>query len=82
MFTADRKFTIAIRPGELVSARTALDEWIEMRAITGIVSGQDFPVVWVCDEREWSEALAEHRAPNGDPWPADELRSVEDGALA
>ena len=70
--------TTTIRPGERVLARTALDEWVKMRAITGIVPGQDFPLVWVCDEQEWQASQAEHRAPRGDPWPADEVRPAEE----
>jgi hypothetical protein len=33
--------------------------------------GEDFAVVWVCREEEWTAAQREGREPVGIPWPAD-----------
>jgi hypothetical protein len=65
-----------IEPGDPVAARTATNEWVTFRALTGIERGTDFQVVWVCHESDWE------RAKNGDhrvriPWPADEVVSIE-----
>jgi hypothetical protein len=48
-----------------------------LRALGGVVAGGDFAVVWVCSEREWAEAHAEGREPEGVPWPADSIRVVD-----
>ncbi len=65
-----------IRPGEHVAARTATNEWVTFRAVTGVEKGTDFQVVWVCSEADWEDAR------NGDhrvriPWPADEVVVVD-----
>ena len=59
-----------IEPGSRVLARSAFDELLERRAITGVQPGHDFPVVWVCSEEEWQGAHSEGREPEGLPWPA------------
>lgn len=63
-----------IRPGDLVLARTAFDELVPRRAVTGPVMGEDFLVVRVCSEDEWQAAAAEGRDPRGIPWPAEDVR--------
>jgi hypothetical protein len=63
----------AIEPGTKVLARSAFDELLERRAITGVEPGHDFPVVWVCPEDEWQRAQAESREPQGLPWPAEDV---------
>ena len=65
--------------GDRVKARAADDQILERRALTGVVMGEDFPVVWVCREDEWEAAEREGREPIGVPWPADAVAS-EDGA--
>lgn len=65
-----------IRSGEHVAARTATNDWITFRAVTGIEKGTDFPVVWVCSEADWEEARkGNHRV--SIPWPADEVVAVD-----
>jgi hypothetical protein len=62
-----------IEPGSRVLARSAFDELLERRAVTGVRPGHDFPVVWVCSEDEWQAAGAEGREPDGLPWPAEDV---------
>ena len=66
-----------IEPGLVVVARDAEGEELPRRALTGVVDGHDFPVVWVCREEEWTEAEQEHRKPEGVPWPAEDVRPAE-----
>jgi hypothetical protein len=67
----------AIEPGSRVLARSAFDELLERRAVTGVQPGHDFPVVWVCSEEEWQGAQSEGRHPEGLPWPAEDVRLAE-----
>jgi hypothetical protein len=57
-----------IEPGMSVWVKTAFGDELEKVAISGIVEGQDFPVVWVAppgaDEGE------------ADPWPAEDVRAA------
>jgi hypothetical protein len=66
-----------IEPGSRVLARSAFDELLERRAITGVQPGRDFPVVWVCSEQEWQDARAQGREPEGLPWPAEDVQLAE-----
>ena len=65
-----------IVPGALVQVRTADDRLVSRRALSGIERGQDFLVVWVCQEQEWEMAHAENREPKGTPWPAEEVHPL------
>jgi hypothetical protein len=49
----------------------------ELRALSGVVAGGDFAVVWACSEREWNAAQGECREPEGIPWPAEDVRLAE-----
>ena len=42
-------------------------------ALTGVIAGHDFPVVWVCPAEEWDTAQREGREPEGVPWPAEDV---------
>jgi len=64
-----------IQPGQTVVARTASDREIEKRAVTGVVMGHDFPVVWVSRPEEWEAAERDGRKPDAVPWPAEDVRS-------
>jgi hypothetical protein len=44
--------------------------------MTGIVAGRDFPVVWVCSVQEHDAARADERAPEGSPWPVEDVREL------
>ena len=63
-----------VRPGNQVIARSADGRHVPLRAVTGVVEGDDFLVVWVCREEEWLAARAQRRRPNAIPWPADDVR--------
>lgn len=63
-----------ISKGDWVLARDAADEQLERRALTGVVMGQDFEVVWVVRPQEWESAVAEGREPQGVPWPAEDVQ--------
>jgi hypothetical protein len=66
--------THLIQPGDRVMARNAFGEENERRAVTGVMEGQDFPVVWVSTEEEWHLAANEGREPEGIPFPAEDVR--------
>lgn len=65
-----------IEPGSRVEVLNARGERSVRVAITGVVDGRDFPVVWVCFPQEVEEAATEGRAPVGVPWPAEDVSSV------
>jgi len=67
-----------IQPGQAVIARTASDREIEKRAVTGVVMGHDFPVVWLSRPEEWEAAERDGRKPDAVPWPAEDVRSPLD----
>jgi hypothetical protein len=64
-----------IKPGDRLLVRTAFDDEVERRAVSGIEQGDKFPVVWVCPEEEWESARREGRDPSADPWPVDAVRA-------
>ncbi len=63
---------MAVVAGDRVIARSWAGEF-ERRAITGVVEGHNFPVVWICTSEEWEAARKEHRDPVGLPWPAEDV---------
>ena len=63
----------SIQPGMVVAVETALGQQLSRRAISGIVPGHEFPVVWVCREEEWEAAQRESREPEGVPFPAEDV---------
>jgi hypothetical protein len=72
----------AIRPGNTVMVRTALGDWRQRRAVTGVELGDRFPVVWACRPEEWDAAQAEGRDPDAVPWPAEDVRLAEESEPA
>ena len=62
-----------IQQGDSVIARDALGRENKRRAITGVIAGQDFPVVWLCNDQEWDEAARDGREPEGVPFPAEDV---------
>jgi hypothetical protein len=67
-----------IEPGSKVLVRTAFNELLERRAVTGVVMGDDFEVVRVCAEEEWITATSEGRQPHSTPWPAEDVQPATD----
>jgi hypothetical protein len=70
--------TATIAPGARIIVRTADDRRVGGRAITAVIDGLDFPVVWVCAENEWCAAKAEQREPEGIPWPAEDVEPADE----
>jgi hypothetical protein len=68
---------MTIQPGNRVLVRTAFDELVQRRALSGVEAGVDFPVVWVCTEEEWNAAENGGPAAEGDPWPAEDVSLAE-----
>jgi hypothetical protein len=68
----------AIGPGDTVMVRTALGDWRQRRAVTGVELGDRFAVVWACRLEEWDAAQAEGRDPETVPWPAEDVRLAEE----
>jgi hypothetical protein len=60
----------------LVWAHDAFGARLRRLAISDAVAGQDFAVVWVCREEEWTAALQERRKPISVPWPAEDVESA------
>lgn len=67
-----------IEPGAKVLTVGADGRERQLRALTGVTAGGDFPVVWACSEREWEAAQSEGRDPSGIPWPVDDVKALED----
>lgn len=57
-------------------AFTATQQWIPLRAASTVERGQDFPVVWVCDDAAW-EAAGGARPEAAIPWPAESIEETE-----
>lgn len=67
-----------VKPGDTVLALNARGERGERIALTSVVMGRDFPVIWVCRPEEWIAAQAEGREPEGVPWPAEDVTLQEE----
>jgi len=63
----------SFQAGDQVEAVDAEGERLRRRAMSTVVDGVDFPVVWVCREEEWHAAHREGREPEGVPWPAEDV---------
>lgn len=68
---------MSLSPGETVNATNAFGQKLERVALTGVVAGHDFPVVWVCHPDEWEASQREGREPEGVPWPAEDVSRAE-----
>ncbi len=67
---------MSIGPGSHVIATDAFGRELDRVAISGPERGADFPVIWVCRPEEWTLAQEEGRAPNGVPWPIEDVSAV------
>jgi hypothetical protein len=67
---------MTISPGTHVLAKAADGQELPRRAVTDVIDGEDFPVVWVTTEDEWESAEAEGRRPEAWPWPAEDVQPV------
>jgi hypothetical protein len=66
-----------VGPGDRLLVRTAFGDEVPRRAVTSVVPGEKFRIVWVCSEEEWAQAQTAGREPEADPWPAQYVRVVE-----
>lgn len=67
-------FMEEIKPGTRVLAESADGRKLPRRALSRVVHGQDFLVVWVCREEEWK---ANGEQAEGVPWPADAVQITD-----
>lgn len=66
-----------IQPGVRLQVVTASDATVTMRALSRPVKGRDFPIVWVCTEDEYENALADGGDAEGIPWPLSAVKLPE-----
>jgi hypothetical protein len=66
-----------IEVGSIIEVTDAYGDQLRRRALSPVVPGYDFPVVWACREEEWEAAQAEGRDPEATPWPAEDVRVLE-----
>lgn len=62
--------------GDLVAVRTSDGLWLRKVALSRVVNGGDFPVVWV----DWE---GDEPSDGGSPWPCEDVRPLSEhsGAL-
>lgn len=70
-----------IQYGDWLTADAADGASRELRALGGVIAGGDFAVVWACSPAEWDAAEGEGRAPQGIPWPAEDVKVIEHAAV-
>jgi hypothetical protein len=62
-----------VKRGDKVVAVNALGQHVERVALTGVLAGHDFMVIWVCKPEEWEAAQKEGREPEGMPYPQEDV---------
>jgi hypothetical protein len=67
----------SVNPGDLVNVVSTTGV-LRRVAVTDVVRGHKFPVVWVCAVEEWENAIEEQREPDAVPWPAEDVRPADD----
>lgn len=71
-----------IEPGTIVTAKIATGGVVTRRAVSGVVDGLDFPVVWITTEEEWAASQREGRPADALPWPAEDVALTRAEAVA
>jgi hypothetical protein len=66
-----------LKVGDIVIVIDAQGMRRRKRALSPVVQGGSFEVVWACREEEWQAAQAEGREPVGIPWPAEDVSLAE-----
>ena len=70
-----------IERGAQIEVQDITGRRLVRRALSGVVDhelhGQQLAVVWTCTEKEWEAAQAEGREPEGNAWPAENVRALE-----
>lgn len=67
----------AIQPGTHVLVTTADRQELTRRAVSEVIQGEDFPVVWITTEEEWESAETQGARAEAWPWPAEDVRLAE-----
>ena len=62
----------AIQPGSVIHVRDFKGAVLTRVALSSVVDGRDFPVVWACTRQEW-DSSGEKGRPEGLPWPAEDI---------
>jgi len=69
-----------IERGARTEVRDADATTLVRRALSGVVDheihGEQLAVVWASTEEEWEAAQAEGREPEGNAWPAENVRAL------
>lgn len=73
MIVAMSSTVMRVEYGDSLAADCADGLTRPVRALSRVVAGGDFAVVWACSDREWEKAQFEHRQPKGIPWPAGDV---------
>jgi hypothetical protein len=68
--------SMEITRGDRVEVVNALGQHRERIALSSVMQGHDFLVVWVCKPEEWEAARREGREPQGMPYPREDVRAV------
>jgi hypothetical protein len=63
-----------IKPGDKVIVRSVDNRNLPRRAMTGVVEGDTFPVVWVCREEQWTGKTPQILVDKGVPWPVEDVK--------
>jgi hypothetical protein len=66
-----------IESGSRIRVKEAVGAVSERRALTGVMMGEHFPVVWACRESEWLASSEAGRPAEGVPWPAEDVEAIE-----
>lgn len=66
-----------IERGTHVIVTTADGTELQRVAVSEVVDGEDFPVVWICPVEEWADAESEGREPVAWSWPSEDVRVAE-----
>jgi hypothetical protein len=69
-----------LKVGDIVIVVDAEGTRRRKRALSPVVQGGSFKVVWACREEEWQAAQAEGRDPVGIPWPAEDVSLATEAA--
>jgi hypothetical protein len=69
-----------LKIGDIVVVVDAEGTRRRKRALSSVMQGGSFQVVWACREEEWQAAQAEGRDPVGLPWPAEDVSLLDEAA--
>ena len=65
---------LEIQPGDKVTVRSADNRRFPRRALTGVMEGDNFQVVWVCREDQWTGTIPQVLVDKGVPWPVEDVQ--------